>query len=663
MSTSRDVTLTFRRRVFLFFIFFFLTLRVFLCGDLVWKNHTKNVIYTHARAHTRSARGVAVVVQEQQYMLRGGAAGGAFSSVVVSFSSRSSFSRFVHQRRRVRAGKHFATKTSSGLMSANNANNHGGRYHATSSDQFQTPTLKFDNSSKAFSDDVGKKQLFDRLSFIGKPKALETLFREDETLAKNVDEKTMKLIEAFLESAKKEKASSTVIQTGTRENEKKKTVVQEIAIGVLPTQVSRHNDASGAHGLQEIAKGTCGDGKTRRVVIASENESDFGSLVNALTRAFPVFSMKSKGSSSSEKEEETKPEPMVVALSGASEATSKKAKAISEAVELACRMVDTPPTSMDPQGMVDEALAAAKRVGGVKSQVWRDKELRRDGMGCIAAVGQSASTDGREPALIRLTFVPKGVKASERPIALVGKGISFDTGGLSLKVGGSMPGMKADMGGAAAMLGAFEALAKCSTEGTITLKQPLELLMCVAENAIGSGAIRNDDVITSYAGKTVELNNTDAEGRLVLADGVSYASKTLNATHLIDMATLTGAQMVATGSKFSGIVCNDDDFELLAVKCGKVSGDLAHPLPFAPEFFNSEFDSKVADMKNSVKNRANAQSSCAAQFVYNHVDDEWKEKGGKWLHVDMAGPSTHDSGRGTGYGVGLLVSLVEELNK
>ena len=342
-------------------------------------------------------------------MLRGGAAGGAFSSVVVSFSSRSSFSRFVHQRRRVRAGKHFATKTSSGLMSAN-ANNHGGRYHATSSDQFQTPTLKFDNSSKAFSDDVGQ-QLFDRLSFIGKPKALETLFREDETLAKNVDEKTMKLIEAFLESAKKEKASSTVIQTGTRENEKKKTVVQEIAIGVLPTAVSRHNDASGAHGLQEIAKGTCGDGKTRRVVIASENESDFGSLVNALTRAFPVFSMKSKGSSSSEKEEETKPEPMVVALSGASEATSKKAKAISEAVELACRMVDTPPTSMDPQGMVDEALAAAKRVGGVKSQVWRDKELRRDGMGCIAAVGQSASTDGREPALIRLTFVPKGVNA------------------------------------------------------------------------------------------------------------------------------------------------------------------------------------------------------------------------------------------------------------
>ncbi len=563
----------------------------------------------------------------------------------------------------------------------------GGRYHATkpSSSSVQTnlsfeipidddsKTSKSNATTQLFGDD--KKQLFDRLSFVGKPAALREVLDVELKKGDCIDEKTKAVIDAFLDGAKKDKASSVVIATGTRKggknnnnnnnnNKDTKAVVQEIAIGALPTHVSRHNDPSGAHGLQEIAKSTCGDaGKTRRVVVASDDENDFGSLVTALTRAYPVFSMKSKSGGEKKGDEETKQEPMVVVLRGASEATAKKAKAISEGVELACRMVDTPPTSMDPQGMVDEAMAAAKRTNGVKTQVWRDKELRRDGMGCIAAVGQSAATDGREPALVRLTFVPKGVDASERPIAFVGKGISFDTGGLSLKVGGSMPGMKADMGGAAAMLGAFEALAKCSLEGTITLKQPLELLMCVAENAIGSGAIRNDDVITSYAGKTVELNNTDAEGRLVLADGVSYASKTLNATHLIDMATLTGAQMVATGSKFSGIVCNDDDFESLAVKCGKVSGDLAHPLPFAPEFFCSEFESKVADMKNSVKNRANAQSSCAAQFVYNHIDDEWKEKGGKWLHVDMAGPSTHDSGRGTGYGVGLLVSLVEELNK
>ena len=181
----------------------------------------------------------------------------------------------------------YALKTTSAIMS----NNNNGRYHATAPDAYQSPTLTFDDSSKAFGEN--KEQLYDRLSFIGKPQALRNAFK-DQRLSENVDEKTMKLIEAFLESCKKDKASSTIIPTGWRENEKKKTVVQEIAIGVLPTTVSRHNDASGAHGLQDIAKGTCGDGKTRRVVIASENESDFGSLVNALTRAFPVFSMKSK---------------------------------------------------------------------------------------------------------------------------------------------------------------------------------------------------------------------------------------------------------------------------------------------------------------------------------------------------------------------------------
>jgi probable aminopeptidase NPEPL1 len=552
-----------------------------------------------------------------------------------------------------------------------------GRYHATESLHYAQKQISFVSDEKEdlqqkrafdelevlplFAEKTGK-QNFDRISYIGKPKALQKRLERD---LERMSEQTREIVNAFVANAKKDKAQSTVIATGVRVCEKtKKTIVREIAIGVLPQQVSRHNDKSGSHGLQDIAKACCGDGKTRRLVLVSEEEEEYLSLVCALTRAFPVFSMKSKASAKDDKEAKESPaEPMVVSLSGASASTIKKAIAISEAVELACRMVDTPPTSMDPQGMIDEAMASAKRVEGVKTQVWRDKELRSNGMGCIAAVGQSASTDGREPALVRLSFVPKGVNASDRPIAFVGKGISFDTGGLSLKVGGSMPGMKADMGGSAAMLGAFEALAKCSTEGTITLKQPLELLMCIAENAIGSGAIRNDDVITSYAGKTVELNNTDAEGRLVLADGVAYASKTLNATHLIDMATLTGAQMIATGSKFSGIVSNDDDFEALAVKCGKKSGDLAHPLPFAPEFFCSEFESKVADMKNSVKNRANAQSSCAAQFIYNHIDDDWKEKGGKWLHVDMAGPSTHDGGRGTGYGVGLLVSLVEELSK
>ena len=148
------------------------------------------------------------------------------------------------------------------------------------------------------------------------------------------------------------------------------------------------------------------------------------------------------------------------------------------------------------------------------------------------------------------------------------------------------------------------------------------------------------------------MNNTDAEGRLVLGDGVAYAVKDLKADTVVDMATLTGAQLVATGRRHAAIVCNDDKLEADAVKAGRTSGDLTHPLPYCPEWYRSEFSSKIADMKNSVKDRLNAQTSCAGQFVANHLGDFE----GKWLHVDIAGPA-FVGGRGTGFGVALLVEL------
>ncbi|HAA54073.1 MAG TPA: peptidase M17, partial [Myxococcales bacterium] len=153
-----------------------------------------------------------------------------------------------------------------------------------------------------------------------------------------------------------------------------------------------------------------------------------------------------------------------------------------------------------------------------------------------------------------------------------------------------------------------------------------------------------------YSGKTIEINNTDAEGRLVLGDGVAYASKHLNPDVIVDMATLTGAQLMATGKRHAAIVCNDDALEQKAIAAGKVSGDLVHPLPYCPEFFRKEFKSKVADMKNSVKDRMNAQSSCAGQFVAEHLVDY----NNAWLHVDIAGPSFTED-RGNGYGVALLL--------
>ena len=169
---------------------------------------------------------------------------------------------------------------------------------------------------------------------------------------------------------------------------------------------------------------------------------------------------------------------------------------------------------------------------------------------------------------------------------------------------------------------------------------------------MGPESTRPDDILHMYSGKTVEVNNTDAEGRLVLADGVAYASKHLKPHVIVDLATLTGAQLMATGRKHAAIMSNHEGLESSAVIAGRESGDLVHPIPYCPEFFRGEFKSKVADMKNSVKDRMNAQTSFAGQFIGNHLN---KYKG-QWLHVDIAGPSTSRE-RGTGYGVALLLRL------
>jgi len=178
-----------------------------------------------------------------------------------------------------------------------------------------------------------------------------------------------------------------------------------------------------------------------------------------------------------------------------------------------------------------------------------------------------------------------------------------------------------------------------------------------------NAALRNDDIITCLSGLTVEINNCDAEGRLVLADGVAHATSVPSRLPglqgqpdlLIEMATLTGAQMVATGKRHAAIVCNDESAERAAVAAGRLSGDMVHPLPFAPEIYMQEFLSQVADMKNSVKDRSNAQASCAASFIHEHLHADFS---GRFVHVDLAGPAYIDE-RGTGYGVGLTLAMLE----
>jgi probable aminopeptidase NPEPL1 len=309
------------------------------------------------------------------------------------------------------------------------------------------------------------------------------------------------------------------------------------------------------------------------------------------------------------------------------------------------RLVDTPPTELNPEAMVREARKLLKGVPGVRTSVIVGPDLLKKKLRGIHAVGRTAV---KAPRMFVATFTPQ--KASGKHVALVGKGITYDTGGLSIKGKIGMTTMKCDMGGSAATLGAFKILA------TTGCKHKLSLVLCLAENAIGPTAYKPDDILTMHSGKTVEINNTDAEGRLVLADGVSYAARVLDADTILDAATLTGAQAVATGNLHASIFSNTKKLEKIVVDAGFASGDLAHPLMFAPEFYKREFRSTIADMRNSVRNRGNAQASCAAQFIYWHIEDTKVA----WCHVDLAAPA-FIADRGTGYGTALLSETVRRL--
>ena len=246
--------------------------------------------------------------------------------------------------------------------------------------------------------------------------------------------------------------------------------------------------------------------------------------------------------------------------------------------------------------------------------------------------------------------------SDEKNIVMVGKGIVYDTGGLSIKDRFQMPGMKTDMGGAAAMLQAFDV----AVRNGLPENTNLFAILCLAENAVGPLATRPDDIHTLYSGLTVEVNDTDCEGRLILADGVAFAAAHLAPSCIIDMATLTGAQGIACGYRHAAIVSNDEWVEQVAIKAGRASGDLVHPLPYCPEFFTPEFKSAVANMKNRPIDRFNGSCCAAGQFIANNME-EYIAAGKPWLHIDMAFPATFKvdgNSRATGYGVALLTDIL-----
>jgi probable aminopeptidase NPEPL1 len=428
-------------------------------------------------------------------------------------------------------------------------------------------------------------------------------------------------------SAKDSAASTSTWVTGKKP--------LRLMAGVLPSSCSRHNTPSRSHSITSLLRRAPSKGKKLAVIIALSSKDHAFASACAVGRAYSKFSLKS----STETNKKARKISVAYLAPDGKVAGLKKLAAAADAVRDAGQLVDMPTSVLCTEAFVNEAKKVAESTGAA-CKVISGKTLDKMGFGGLWGVGKAAV---KGPALVILSHEPK--KTGEA-IAWVGKGIVYDTGGLSIKGKGNMPGMKADMGGAAAVLFAFRAALERGYKGR------LYAVLCLAENSVGPDSTRPDDVLHMYSGKTVEVNNTDAEGRLVLADGVAYAVKDLKADVIVDLATLTGAQMVATGKRHAGIVSNSATMEARTVEAGRSSGDLVHPLPYCPEFFRDEFSSKIADMKNSVKSRANAQSSCAAQFVANHLGD-FK---GDWLHVDMAGPAGIGD-RGTGYGVALLLDL------
>jgi leucyl aminopeptidase len=319
-------------------------------------------------------------------------------------------------------------------------------------------------------------------------------------------------------------------------------------------------------------------------------------------------------------------------------------------VNVARDLANSPPNELTPEALGERA--AGMGVAAVRTEVLDPAQIEQLGMGALAAVGRG-SRNG--PRLVVLRYEPQRVAEPEVTLGLVGKAITFDAGGISIKPAAGMQDMKGDMSGGAAVVAGTAAVAD--------LGLPVRILAVVAaaENVVGGNSFRPGDILRAASGKTIEITNTDAEGRLVLADALWYARRE-GATHLLDLATLTGAMELALGDLYAGVFANDDGWRERIVAAGERSGDHVWPFPLHRRY-RRYVDSAFADLMNSSDLRQ-ASPALAAEFLHEFAGD------GPWAHVDMAGPAFLERSRGdylwqrggTGYGVRLIVELARSLS-
>lgn len=330
---------------------------------------------------------------------------------------------------------------------------------------------------------------------------------------------------------------------------------------------------------------------------------------------------------------------------------ARTGEAEAEGVILARNLSNSPANHLTPTVLAEEAQKLA-RAHGFACTVMELDEISEKGMGALVAVARGAK---EEPRFIVLEYAPKG-RENDDPIVIVGKGVTFDSGGISLKPAAKMYEMKGDMGGAAAVLGFFAALG--SMPGVEEMPRVIGLVPAT-ENMPGGNATRPGDVITTLGGKTVEIHNTDAEGRLILCDALAYAQQQWNPAVLVDLATLTGACVVALGDYGTGVFTQDKLLRRAILDAAEDTGDLAWPLPLWDDY-DANLKSDVADMTNTGPREGGAIN--AALFLRRFV-----EKDVRWAHLDIAGPGYVVKPSpllpvpgGTGVGVRLLCRMLRQ---
>jgi leucyl aminopeptidase len=328
----------------------------------------------------------------------------------------------------------------------------------------------------------------------------------------------------------------------------------------------------------------------------------------------------------------------------AAEKAFAPADSVTDGVIVARDLVNEPPNVLYPEEFARRAAQLKKL--GVKIEIFDRKAMTKLGMGALLGVAQGSVREGR---MVVMRW--DGAKKSDKPVAFVGKGVCFDTGGISIKSAGGMEEMKGDMAGAACVVGLMHALA--SRKARVNAVGAIGLV----ENMPDGNAQRPGDIVTTMSGQTIEIINTDAEGRLVLADVLWYVAKTYKPKFMIDLATLTGAILVALGTEHAGLFSNNDELSERLTLAGRATGEHVWRMPLGPSY-DKLIDSKFADMKNT--GGRHGGSITAAQLLQRFVD------GVPWAHLDIAGtgigaPSTDiNTSFGTGYGVRLLDRLVAD---